>query len=328
MAASSVSIVIPSYNGRDLLGKHLPSVVKALEQFTLQSPLHGGEIVVVDDGSSDGTGAFLREEFPHVVPVSLPLNRGYAPAVNAGVQRATGEVIACLNSDLTVDPFFLSPLLAPFDDPEVFAVGAKVLVPVQGGYQNESIHRIVFKAGRLHQERFSSHLPEGMEEPTLIPYATGAAVAYRRSLFLDLGGLDELFSPFYWEDLDLCYRAWKRGWKVLYQPKSVVYHVRNVTINRSFSTPEINRIFWRNLLILNWKNLTDPSLFLQHLITIPFELLFALPGRRRFFLSAFWDAFKLLPSIREKRRKEKELARSSDRALLQRFRELPVFQGK
>ena len=88
-------------------------------------------------------------------------------------------------------------------------------------------------------------------------YGGGGSCAFDRRKFLELGGFDELFRPFYLEDTDLGYQAWKRGWKVMYQPASVVYHEHRGTIGKKFSAAQIDAVLKKNFILFCWKNIHE-----------------------------------------------------------------------
>src|SRR5690349_19763362 len=102
----AVSVVIPNWNGRDLLEKYLPSVIAAKPD----------EIIVVDNGSTDSSTELLREHFPQVRVIALPENLGFGGGSNAGFRAATHDIVVLLNSDMRVDPNFLEPLVTAFTD--------------------------------------------------------------------------------------------------------------------------------------------------------------------------------------------------------------------
>src|SRR5262249_30216810 len=116
----AASVVIPNWNGRDLLEKYLPSVVTALAG----NPRN--EIVVVDNGSTDGSADYVRAHFPQVNVVALPENLGFGGGSNAGFREAKNDIVVLLNSDMRVEPDFLAPLLEGFRDAEVFAVSCQI----------------------------------------------------------------------------------------------------------------------------------------------------------------------------------------------------------
>ena len=120
----AASVVIPNWNGRDLLEKYLPSVIEALAG----DPAN--EVVVVDNGSTDGSADFVRANFPQVKLLALPRNFGFGGGSNAGFEAAANPVVVLLNSDMRVAPDFLAPLLEGFDDSEVFAVSCQIFLAI------------------------------------------------------------------------------------------------------------------------------------------------------------------------------------------------------
>src|SRR4051812_47127658 len=128
----AASVVIPNWNGRDLLEKYLPSIVTALAG----NP--DNEIVVVDNGSEDGSAEFVRAKFPDVNLVALPRNLGFGGGSNAGFRAAKNDIVVLLNSDMRVAPDFLAPLLEGFHDPEVFAVSCQIFFSDPGKLREET----------------------------------------------------------------------------------------------------------------------------------------------------------------------------------------------
>ena len=122
---ASAAIVIPNWNGRDLLEKYLPSVVAAAER------VPGSEVIVVDNGSTDGSAAFVRERFPQVRVVALEKNLGFGGGSNAGFRAARHDVVVLLNSDMRVEPDLLQPLLDGFTDEKVFRSPARSSFPIR-----------------------------------------------------------------------------------------------------------------------------------------------------------------------------------------------------
>jgi GT2 family glycosyltransferase len=248
-ATGSASIVIPNWNGRDLLEKYLPSVIAAAGQ----NPEN--EIIVVDNGSSDGSADFIRTHFPNVRLVALPENLGFGGGSNAGFRVARNDIVVLLNSDMRVEPGFLAPLLAVFADSDIFAVSCQIYLTDPTKRREETgLTEGWWDNGGLQV----SHREDGkVLSPFPCFYAGGGSSAFDRRKFLELGGFDELLAPFYLEDTDLGYLAWKRGWKVLYQPASVVYHEHRGTIGRKFDPRYIDSILKKNYLLFTWKNIHD-----------------------------------------------------------------------
>lgn len=243
----AASLVIPNWNGKDLLERFLPSWVAAIAAHP------GSEIIVVDNGSTDGSAAWLNENYPNVRVIALPKNLGFGGGSNAGFRAAKHDIVVLLNSDMRVEPDFLAPLLAGFTDHKVFAVSCQIFLGdptkrreetglTQGWWQDGSLR--------------VSHREDPAVD-SLFPcfYGGGGSCAFDRRKFLELGGFDPLFHPFYLEDTDLGFLAWKRGWKVLYQPSSVVHHEHRGTIGKRFTAGYIQSIVQKNFLLFCWKNI-------------------------------------------------------------------------
>jgi len=260
------SIIIPNYNGKDLLSECLPSVVQAVDVKV------GHEIIVVDDGSTDGSTEFIKLNFPMVTVLQLDSNQGFGAACNQGVEKSKNPLVVLLNTDIQVKRDFLAPLTESFQSHEVFAVSAKVY----WWNRNDSyVERTVgsFKRGILQISSVPVTNDEKKNGPCPALYAGGGMAAFDRDKFLALGGFDGLFDPFYGEDLDLSYRAWKKGWKVLYEPRSVMYHKHAATIKKVSSSLKIKVIKNRNMFLFIWKNITIFRFLLIHLIWLPIHLL-------------------------------------------------------
>jgi O-antigen biosynthesis protein len=245
----AASIVIPNWNGRDLLEKYLPSVVAAVASHP------ESEILVVDNGSDDGSAAFLRDRFPQVRVLALDRNLGFGGGSNAGFRAARHDIVVLLNSDMRVEPDFLAPLLEGFQDDRTFAVACQIFFSDPAKLREETgLTEGWWQQGGLRvRHRIDAELRE------LYPcfYGGGGSCAFDRKKFLELGGFDELLAPFYLEDTDLGYMAWKRGWKVLYQPASVVYHEHRGTIGKRFTAKYIQTVLKQNYILFTWKNIHD-----------------------------------------------------------------------
>src|SRR5215471_18223134 len=244
---TAASVVIPNWNGRDLLEKYLPSVVAALAG----NPEN--EIVIVDNGSADGSADYVRAHFPRVNLVALPKNLGFGGGSNAGFRAAKNDVVVLLNSDMRVAPDFLAPLLEGFRDPSVFAVSCQIFFSDPGKTREETgLTQGWWQDGGL---RVRHRIDDRVDDLFPCFYGGGGSCAFDRHKFLELGGFDELLAPFYLEDTDLGFLAWKRGWKVLYQPRSIVFHEHRGTIGKKFSPGYIEAVLQKNFMLFCWKNI-------------------------------------------------------------------------
>ncbi len=244
--AKAASVIIPNWNGRDLLETYLPSVIEAV------AGSRDHEIIVVDNGSEDGSAAFVREEFPQVRVLALGRNLGFGGGSNYGVREARNEIVVLLNNDMRVEPGFLEPLLDGFQDDKTFAVSCQIFFadPAKGR-QETGLTEGWWQQGGL---RVGHRADPEVRELYPCFYGGGGSCAFDRKKFLELGGFDALYHPFYLEDTDLGYLAWKRGWKVLYQPASVVHHEHRGTIGKTFSQAYIQNAVRKNFLLFTWKN--------------------------------------------------------------------------
>jgi len=304
----NVSVVIPNWNGKELLEKNLPPLIEAL-----QHEKGNHEIIIVDDASTDGSVEFIKDSYSQVKLIQLKKNRGFAVACNIGVSKSKNDIIFFLNSDVEVKKDFLKPLLTHFDDEKVFATSPKVLTEDKETFAGGKIGA-GFKLGIFWVHR---DIDKGqIKKVSTSLFATAGSSAFAKRKFIKLGGFDELYRPFYWEDIDICYRAWKRGWKILYEPKSIVYHKHQSTIGKVLKQSQIESIHRKNKFLFMWKNIVDKKFLLQHFLLLPFNLLGALLLGRRQFIISFFKALRHIKKVFPERKKEKQSSKLTDREVL------------
>lgn len=319
--ATPVSIVIPTWNGRHLLERFLPSVVAAAAWHAEHhhTPV---EVVVVDDGSTDGTAAWLAGVAAAApVPVRClrhDRNAGFGAAANRGVDAAAYPLVWLLNNDVEVEREGVAPLARAFGgrDPSLLAVHSRMIdldsqLPVGTGKMGG------FARGFLRVHRSYVTRP-GAAGPFYSMFATGGSSMFSRDLFLRLGGFDPLFAPFYLEDVELSYRAWKRGFTVRYEPRSIVRHRFSSTI-APLAGRRVERISQRNRLLMHWIHLHDAALLRAHLRWLGLLLLTGLPTLKFGFLLGLADALARWPEVRRRRARERAAATRTDRDVLQVF---------
>ena len=219
----NVSVVILNWNGRDMLAKYLPSVVK-------YSSLPGVEIVVADNGSTDGSLDYLSENFPMVRQIILPENYGFAEGYNRALRQIDADYFVLLNSDVEVTADWLSPLYNYLEaHKEVVACQPKIRSVVNpeyfehagaaGGFLDK--YAYPFCRGRIFSE---VEKDEGQYDTVKeVFWATGACLFIRAKDYFDAGGLDGTFFA-HMEEIDLCWRLRCRGKKIICHPESVVFH--------------------------------------------------------------------------------------------------------
>ncbi len=260
----SASVVIPSWNGRELLARLLPTLRQELQR-------HGGdhEVIVVDNGSDDGSAAWLAAQHPWVRVVRLEQNRFFGGGVMAGAAQATRDVLVLLNNDMVVEPGFLAPLLEGLAAPDVFAATAQIEFAGADRRREESGKtRGSWRRGALVLRHAPTSPADARVDGAPVLWAGGGSTAYDRGQFVALGGLDPLYDPFYLEDLDLSYRAWKGGLRVVFTARSRVRHEHRATVRR-FPPAVVERVLVRNQYQFAWSNLGDPLLTLSHCFWLP-----------------------------------------------------------
>jgi O-antigen biosynthesis protein len=306
------SIVIPSWNAKDLLATCLPPLQKAVE-FT------GGnhEIIVVDNGSVDGSAQFVRENFPQVKVVISETNLGFGKASNMGIRAAAKDIVVLLNNDMIVEEDFLSPLLQEFKDkPDLFGATAQIFF-----WDKEKRREETGKTGAYirHGSIYAWHEADFTGDgPFPVTYAGGGSTAYDRKKLLELGGFDELYHPFYVEDLDLSFMAWKRGWRIVFKPESVVYHKHRGTIGSRFSQTYIQSIIRKNEIVFVWKNISSFKNLCEHFSWLWLRLLSQTARGTYGFTLAYFRALSQLGMVIKRRVHENKVAAISDNQVFSR----------
>ncbi|MCA9369819.1 MAG: glycosyltransferase family 2 protein [Pseudomonadales bacterium] len=291
---SGVSVVIPTYNGVVHLQKNIPAVLSILRD--------QDEVVIVDDASGDETKSWLEqtyglkqvEQIPQVptprgyypdstdgisqiaygsvitatakkmriVLVALRDNIRFAGAANIGVLLSSHRFVLLLNNDVRPMGELIAPLLAHFDDEVVFAVGCREV--------EADNHQVVSGKNKLWFEKglFFHQKADDMSGGETA-WASGGSALFDREKWLELGGFDKAYHPAYWEDVDLSFRARKRGWKVLFEPTATVAHDHETTNRSVFGRKQIQAMSWNNAQTFVWKNGTLKEKFL-HLLWKPY----------------------------------------------------------
>ncbi|MDI6731157.1 MAG: glycosyltransferase family 2 protein [Candidatus Margulisbacteria bacterium] len=302
----NISIIIPNFNGFQHLKNNLPGLINAIAHQAI-------EVIIVDNGSKDQSIDYLKNTYPQILIIRIPSPIGFSRSCNIGAKKARSLLLLFLNNDVAVSNNFFIPLIKHFDDDKVFAVTPSIIVPRMGNL-NEALTSATFKGGAINVDFYASRRWKKQPDAALpILFGCGAALMVDKEKFSQLGGFDELYSPFYCEDLDLSYRAQRRGWKVLCEPKSIVYHLKEGTIASEFKHRSIAIIRRKNQYIFIWKNIFDIKLLLSHF----FELLLVkilIPNITEWI--AIGQALAQLPAILIKRQEESHFNAVKDRAIL------------
>jgi len=218
----TVSVIVPNLNGIEMLRNCLVSL--------LDHDRVPDQIVVVDNGSSDGSPGIIETEFPGVKLISLEHNTGFTGANNAGLKVATGEFLVLLNNDCVVESGWLGALLVRMEDPSIAAITSSMRNIEDMGIMDSA-------GGEIDWMGFSRDIGKGEPasdhaSPRDVSFPCGGAVMIRRSALPDASRLfwEELF--IYQEDLDLGLELLRTGWKIVYEPRAMVRHVHSATTGR------------------------------------------------------------------------------------------------
>lgn len=299
-----ISIIIPNFNGLNLLKKNLHGV--------LNSGIEG-EVIVVDDASTDGSVEYLTKNYPEVKLISKKVNEGFSSAINVGVSHAKYDLLLLLNNDVSPKKDFTNYLFPLFKDPNVFAVGC-----LEESYEKK---RKIFRGRGIgsFNRGFLIH-KRGKIDSNSTLWVSGGGGMFRKDIWIKLGGFNTIYNPFYWEDIDLSYRAVKSGYKILFEKKSIISHFHQEGIIKTTKTKrEINRIAYRNQFTFIWVNITDLYYLFSNLFFCPYYIFKAIIRGDYVFIEGFIMAVGNVFKILKIRRGNLKKFRLSDKEILDKF---------
>lgn len=259
-----IATIIPTFNGRRLLEKHLPSVLKAMR--------HLDELIIIDDASQDETANWLKYGFSltqqrkpsysdahgtfevfqgiyggtskkiAVTVIVNDANLRFAASVNRAVTIADKELFFLVNSDVSLTQDTINALVNSYTSnaQPIFAVGC---LEHEGDSEQAPIagkNKLWFEKG------YFTHSKAEDFSFGNTAWASGGSSLFNRSRWLELGGFDERYYPAYWEDIDISFRARQKGWQILFEPTAVVFHQHESTNKSAFSAQEIDQLSWRH----------------------------------------------------------------------------------
>jgi GT2 family glycosyltransferase len=246
----SVSIVVLNWNGKGHLADCLASLL------ALDYPESKLQIILCDNGSTDGSADFVRRTFPKVTLLTLDHNYGFAEGNNRAAREAGGEWVGFLNNDMRVEPTWLNDLIAPLPDhPQAVCLASRIMnwngsaVDFVGGGVNFQGHGFQVDVGKP---------TSSQDTPRRLLFACGGAMLVRRDLFLEVGGFDRDFFAFF-EDVDLGWRLNLLGHDVWYSPAATAYHRHHGTASR-IDSHQLRVLYERNALAMIYKCFDDDNL--------------------------------------------------------------------
>lgn len=259
-----VSVIIVTWNGRHFLEECLPALYQSLEHIGSQS-----EVIVVDNGSSDGTIEYLEHYDPSPKVIRNPCNFGFSKANNQGFREASGKYMVTLNNDTVVHPLWLVKALEHLESDHSWGMVATQMRFLNDQHLINSAGISVDRIG-IAQDRFDGKPLAASEiSPKEVFGPSAGAAIYRRELIEELKGFDESFGS-YFEDVDLAWRARRAGWRCVYVPESIVLHAYSATSRR---VPNMKSfLLSRNRVWLIVKNASRKQLVTQAPLLLVSEL--------------------------------------------------------
>jgi len=245
----SVSVVIPNYNGKHLLKENLPSVIAALTKANTDH-----EIIISDDASTDDSIGFIRENYPQLKTIRSAVNRGFSHTINQGMPLATKSLVLLLNSDVKLKEDYFESQWKYFDNPDTFGVMGSIWSE-DGKQLMDAGKYPVWKGAQL-RTTVNYRLKAKSNQPCFTLFISGANALVNRKKLQELQGMDERYSPYYMEDVDLSVRAWRKGWLCYYEEEALCYHKLSATVSKHDSKKKVSYISKRNKFIFHYTHLT------------------------------------------------------------------------
>lgn len=247
--------------------------------------IKGEEVIVVDDASGENLKEILEKEFVGIKVIVNEKNVGFSKTVNRGIIASTQNLIMLLNSDVKLIDDSYEKAVSEFGkDDNLFALSF---------IQIEKNGKLVGKNEIYFEKGFYNHRKNEDNQMGENGWAEGGAALFDTKKLKQLKGFDEIFSPFYWEDIDLSYRAKKMGWKILFYPTVKVEHHHESTIAKYHKSDRIKTIAMRNQFLFTWKNLDSNDKLIQHILYTSYYLLANTIKLDLYFAKAFIWAMKI-----------------------------------
>ncbi|MFC1633812.1 glycosyltransferase [Planctomycetota bacterium] len=265
-----VSVIIPAYNSEKSIGQCL----KALSEQSY--PADSYEVIVVDDGSIDNTPTIAQD---HTIQYIRQENKGPAAARNNGAQKAKGDIILFTDSDCVPEAHWIREMVKSFEDSKVMAV--------KGAYRTRQNGLMARFAQVEFEERF-----EMLKKVENIDMVDTYSAGFRKEMFVDLGGFDTSFPVANNEDTELSYRMSAQGYKMVFNPKAIVYHLSHPDSIAKYARLKFWRGYWRMEVYRRFPNKMIKDTYTPQ--TLKFQILFLYLSLVILLLASFWPSLILL----------------------------------
>lgn len=266
--STGISVVLPNYNGKNLLSKNLPYLFKSLDNAGLDY-----EVIISDDCSLDDSIDYLAKNYPDIIITKTKNNSGFSVNCNNGIKKAKLAYLCVANTDIQFTPEYFKNALKYFTDPDLFAIKGDICNfsdTTDNLINIEKEARLYYKNGFLRfNYDFSKKIQYDIQFSLL-----GSCFLCKTSVMRELDGFNEIFSPFYWEDSDLALRAIYSGYQVKYVNDCPAYHKISSTISKKCTGNTRKLISYRNKFLFTWLHLHSVKRWGSHIFFVIFSLLF------------------------------------------------------
>lgn len=306
-----VSIMILSWNKKEYLQTCLPALAKATYKNV--------EIIVVDNGSKDGTKEFLKKNYPKIKIVANKENLGFAGGNNAGLKAVTGDYILLLNNDTEVTKGFIEPLVKVLDEnPDIGVVQSKIIW-MEDHKKLDSIGAFLTNTGFLYHYGYDKQDLKKYDKPVYVYTVKGASMLMRADLVKKIGLFDDDYF-IYFEETDFCHRVWLAGYKITYEPKSIIYHKIGGTSN-SLDNSFVQYHSFKNRICTYLKNLSGWEMIKMlplHLLLCEFAAVgFIFRKKPKHFLTLnqaiWWNVKNFSKTMQKRKNIQKKLRKIADK---------------
>jgi GT2 family glycosyltransferase len=291
----SISVVIPNYNGRKLLEMYLPSVMEALRNADVPF-----ELIVVDDCSKDESVCFLRGNYPEAIVLVNSKNHGFSYTCNQGIKVAKMELTFLLNSDVQLTPDYFAGQWKYFQYNDTFGVMGRIMS--KDGQRIEDAARILFYKGcKIKANRF--YYSTDVNHISYTAYLSGANALVDTRKLKELGGFDEIYSPFSSEDSDLSTRAWLIGWKCYYEHSSVCYHQVSGSIKNNIRAKLVSTVYFRNRFVFQQSHLSGFRAFVLPLYILVVQVIAKTLIGKLWIWKSYFEYLKMSDQIKRSKQR-------------------------
>ncbi len=312
MRVDKINLYVLNYNGEELLQECLPSIIASIDG------VPSAKLFVIDNKSTDNSLAVLKEKFSKV-SVLLPSENKFLCSFNEYVKQADADIVILMNNDIKVSKDFLKPIIQAFEShDDAFFVSSYC----------RDFSETKYEGGLSTLKKWHGWWGTFSVDPKIAgnfqyTASIGACIAFKTNRFNELNGFDDLYLPGTLEDLDVCYRGWKKGWKGYFAPASEIFHKGQATFKAKFGSPKIRELAMRNTFLFIWKNILDQILLLEHVLWLVPRLLFSLIRGDFAFVNGFFGACARFQKAWNRRQQEKKITyQVIDRDVLNVFKAL------